>query len=141
MDWMEVQAAIKMMQGGTNRVAREAAVVEKNPLFAAVVGAEVAAESMAASVSAVVAVGAKKPNKVEDTGVSCLGGTNQMRSVSGGQKMKMVVGPMAVGPMVVGATGEGRMETAGVAAGKTVEAIGDNRTDWRMAQMVVSKIA
>ena len=64
-----------------------------------------------------------------------------MRSVSGGQKMKVVVGPMAVEPMAVGATGEGRMETAGVAAGKTVEAIGDNRTDWRMAQMVVSKIA
>ena len=60
LDWMEVQAAIKMMQGGTNRVAKEAAVVEENPLFAAVVGAEVAAESMAASVSAVVAGGAKK---------------------------------------------------------------------------------
>ena len=71
-----------------------------------------------------VAVGEKKSNKVEDTG---LGGASEMRSVSGGQKMKMVVGPMAVGPMVVGATGEGTMETAGVAAGKTVEAIGDRQ--------------
>ena len=34
-------------------------------------------------------------------------------------------------------------ETAGVAAGKAAEAIvaiGDNGTDWRMAQMAVSKI-